>query len=144
MKKAKSSKPGTRTKSKSTKSGRPGKGAAKNFAEYLAGIPVSDRGNLNKMRAAIRAAVPRGATEIMSYGIPAFRNRVVLVWFAAFSDHYSLFPTAAVIEEFKTELKDYSTSKGTVHFPTGKPVPVVLVKKLVKARVAQAEKKKKR
>ncbi len=135
MKKAKSSKSGSRAKSK---------GAAKNFAEYLTGIPVAARGNLKKMRAAIRAAVPRGATEIMSYGIPAFRNRVVLVWFAAFSDHYSLFPTAAVIEEFKTELKDYSTSKGTVHFPTGKPVPVVLVKKLVKARVAQAEKKKKR
>ena len=96
------------------------------------------------MRAAIRTAVPREATEIISYGIPAFRNKVVLVWFAAFSDHYSLFPTAAVMEEFKTELKGFSTSKGTVHFPTGKPVPVVLVKKLVKARVAQAEKKKKR
>lgn len=132
MKKAKSSKSGSREK---------GKGAAKNFAEYLAGVPVPARGNLKKMRAAIRAAVPPGATEIISYGIPAFRNRVVLVWFAAFSDHYSLFPTAAVIEEFKTELKDYSTSKGTVHFPTGKPVPVVLVKKLVKARVAQAEKR---
>jgi uncharacterized protein YdhG (YjbR/CyaY superfamily) len=135
MKKAKSSKSGSRAKSK---------GAAKNFSEYLAGVPVPDRGNLKKMRAAIRAAVPRGATEIISYGIPAFRNRVVLVWFAAFSDHYSLFPTAAVIEAFKTELKGFSTSKGTVHFPTGKPVPVVLVKKLVKARVAQAEKKKKR
>src|SRR5450432_2289610 len=118
MKKVKSRKADGRAKSK---------GAAKNFAEYLAGVPV-----------------PEGATEIMSYGIPAFRNRVVLVWFAAFSDHYSLFPTAAVIEEFKTELKGFSTSKGTVHFPTGKPVPVVLVKKLVKARVAQAEKKKKR
>ena len=135
MKKAKSSKSGSRAKRK---------GAAKNFAEYLAGVPVPDRGNLNKIRAAIRAAVPRGATEIISYGIPAFRNRVVLVWFAAFSDHYSLFPTAAVIEEFKSELKGFSTSKGTVHFPTGKPVPEVLVKKLVKARVAQAEKKKKR
>lgn len=136
MKKAKSSKSGSRAKSEGAR--------AKNFAEYLAGVPVPDRGNLNKMRAAIRAAVPRGATEIISYGIPAFRNRVVLVWFAAFSDHYSLFPTAAVIDAFKTELKGFSTSKGTVHFPTGKPVPVVLVKKLVKARVAQAEKKKKR
>jgi uncharacterized protein YdhG (YjbR/CyaY superfamily) len=135
MKKAKSSKSGSRAKSK---------GAAKNFAQYLAGVPASDRSNLNKMRAAIRAAVPRGATEIISYGIPAFRNRVVLVWFAAFSDHYSLFPTAEVIDEFKTELKGYSTSKGTVHFPTGKPVPFVLVKKLVKARVEQVEQRKKR
>jgi len=135
MKKVKSNKADPRAKSK---------GTAKNFAEYLAGVPVPARGNLKKMRAAIRASVPREATEIISYGIPAFRNKVVLVWFAAFSDHYSLFPTAAIMEEFKTELKGYSTSKGTVHFPAGKPVPVVLVKKLVKARVAQAESKKKR
>jgi uncharacterized protein YdhG (YjbR/CyaY superfamily) len=144
MKKAKSRKPVHGAKGKSASKPAKSKGAAKNFAEYLAGVPAPDRGNLNKIRAAIRAAVPPGATEIISYGIPAFRNRVVLVWFAAFSDHYSMFPTAAVIEEFKTELKGFSTSKGTVHFPTGKPVPVVLVKKLVKARVAQAESKKKR
>ena len=144
MKTAKSSKPGHRPKTKSTAKGARSTGAAKNFAEYLTGVPVPARSNLNRMRAAIRASVPREATEIISYGIPAFRNKVVLVWFAAFSGHYSLFPTAAVIEAFKTELKGYSTSKGTVHFPTGKPVPVVLVKKLVKARVAQAEEKKKR
>jgi uncharacterized protein YdhG (YjbR/CyaY superfamily) len=144
MKQAKSSKPGQRPKSKSAAKGAKSTGAAKNFAEYLTGVPVPARSNLNKLRAAIRASVPREATEIISYGIPAFRNKVVLVWFAAFSDHYSLFPTAAVIEEFKTELKSFATSKGTVHFPTGKPVPVMLVKKLVKARVAQAEKKKKR
>jgi uncharacterized protein YdhG (YjbR/CyaY superfamily) len=144
MKKAKSSKPGHRPKNKSAAKDAKSPGAAKNFAEYLSGVPARDRGNLNKMRAAIRASVPHEATEIISYGIPAFRNKVVLVWFAAFSDHYSLFPTAAVIEEFKTELKGFSKSKGTVHFPTGKPVPVVLVKKLVKARVALAEKGKKR
>jgi uncharacterized protein YdhG (YjbR/CyaY superfamily) len=144
MKKAKSSQAVHRPKSKSAAKGSKSTGAAKNFAEYLTGVPVPARSNLNKMRAAIRASVPREATEIISYGIPAFRNKVVLVWFAAFSDHYSLFPTAAVIKEFETELKGYSTSKGTVHFPTGKPVPVVLVKKLVKARVAQAESKKKR
>jgi uncharacterized protein YdhG (YjbR/CyaY superfamily) len=145
MHKAESSKPGPRAKSKGVKvKGGKSRGAAENFDEYLAAVPAAARGNLKKMRAAIRTAVPREATEIISYGIPAFRNKVVLVWFAAFSDHYSLFPTAAVIEEFKTELKDYSTSKGTVHFPAGKPVPVVLVRKLVKARVARAESKKKR
>jgi uncharacterized protein YdhG (YjbR/CyaY superfamily) len=66
----------------------------------------------------------------------------VLVWFAAFSDHCSLFPTASVIEAFKKELKGFSTSKGTIRFPTDKPLPAVLVKKLVKARVAQNERKK--
>jgi uncharacterized protein YdhG (YjbR/CyaY superfamily) len=143
MKKAKSSKPGHRPKSKSVPQGAKSTGAAENFAEYLAGVPIPARGNLNKLRAAIRASVPREATEIISYGIPAFRDKVVLVWFAAFSDHYSLFPTAAIIDAFKKELKGFSTSKGTVHFPTGKPVPVVLVKKLVKARVARAKSKKK-
>lgn len=144
MNKAKRSRPGPGAKSKGAKrTAGKARAAAKNFDEYLAAIPASARGNLKKMRAAIRTAVPREATEIISYGIPAFRNKVVLVWFAAFSDHYSLFPTAAVMEEFKTELKGFSTSKGTVHFPAGKPVPVVLVKKMVKARVAQAESKKK-
>jgi uncharacterized protein YdhG (YjbR/CyaY superfamily) len=66
------------------------------------------------------------------------------VWFAAFSSHCSLFPTASVIEAFKDELKGFSTSKGTIHFPTGKPVPAALIKKLVKARVAQIESKKRR
>ena len=100
MKKAKSSKPGHRPKNKSAAKETKSPGAAKNFAEYLSGVPTRDRANLNKIRAAIRASVPREATEIISYGIPAFRNKVVLVWFAAFSDHYSLFPTAAIIHAF--------------------------------------------
>jgi uncharacterized protein YdhG (YjbR/CyaY superfamily) len=66
----------------------------------------------------------------------------VLVWFAAFSDHCSLFPTAAVIETFKNELKGFSISKGTIQFPTDKPLPAALVKKMVKARVAQIQSKK--
>jgi len=66
------------------------------------------------------------------------------VWFAAFSHHCSLFPTASVVEAFKNELKGFSTSKGTIHFPTDKPVPTALVKKLVKARVAQNASKKRR
>ena len=96
------------------------------------------------MRAAIRSAVPPEATETISYRIPAFKHKRVLVWFAAFSNHCSLFPTASVIDAFQEELKGFSTSKGTIHFPTDKPVPVALVKKLVKARVAQVESKKRR
>ena len=74
--------------------------------------------------------------------IPAIKYNGVLVWFAAFSNHCSLFPTAAVVEAFKDELKGFSTSKGTIHFPIDKPLPIALVKKLVKARVAQVESKK--
>ncbi len=118
--------------------------APKNVDEYLAGIPEPSRDTFNKMRAAIRSAVPPQAAEIISYRIPAFKDKGVLVWFAAFSNHCSLFPTAAVIEAFKDELKSFSTSKGTIHFPTEKPLPTALVKKLVKARVAQNESKKRR
>ena len=63
---------------------------------------------------------------------------------SGFSDHCSLFPTAAVVEEFKEELKSYSISKGTIQFPTDKPLPATLVKRLVKARVAQLQAKKRR
>lgn len=96
------------------------------------------------MRAAIRSAAPREATETISYRIPAFKYKGILVWFAAFSDHCSLFPTASVIAEFKDDLKSYSTSKGTIHFSLHKPLPVALIKKIVKARVAQIENKSRR
>ena len=116
--------------------------APKDVDEYLAGVPEPARSTLNKMRATIRSAVPAEAIEVISYRMPAFRNNGVLVWYAAFSDHCSLFPTAAVIEKFKTELERFSTSKGTIHFPANKSLPTALIKKLVKARVAQNESKK--
>jgi uncharacterized protein YdhG (YjbR/CyaY superfamily) len=119
--------------------------APKNVDQYLAGVPEPARSTLNKIRAAIRAAVPPGATETISYRIPAFKySKGMLVWFAAFSDHCSLFPTAAVVEALKNELTGFSTSKGTIHFPTDKPLPTALIKKLVKARVMQNESKKRR
>lgn len=133
MKKAKSGKRGSAAK---------GNGAPKNVEEYLTGVPGPARSTLNKLRAAIRSAVPPEATETISYRIPAFKYEGILLWFAAFSNHCSLFPTAAVVEAFKDELKGFSTSKGTIHFPTDKPLPIALVKKLVKARVAQVESKK--
>ena len=105
--------------------------------EYITRVPEPARNTLQQLRAAIGSAVPPEASETISYRIPAFRHDKVLVWYAAFSDHCSLFPTAAVIEEFKEELKGYSTSKGTVHFPLNKPLPTALIKKLVKARVAR-------
>jgi len=99
---------------------------------------------LKKIRAAIRSAAPPEATETISYGMPAFKYKGILVWFAAFSNHCSLFPTSSVIEAFKRELKGYSTTKGTIHFPTDQPLPAALVRKLVKTRVAQIESKKRR
>jgi uncharacterized protein YdhG (YjbR/CyaY superfamily) len=133
-----------KVKSGSRSSSTKGKGAPKNIDEYLTGVPEPVRGTLHKIRAAIRSAVPPEATETISYGIPAFKYKGVLVWFAAFSNHCSLFPTAAVVEAFKHQLKGFTTSKGTIQFPTNKPLPAALVKKLVKARVAQIESKKRR
>jgi len=127
------------------KSGSPGstKGriAAKTIDEYLDGVPEPARSTLNKIRAAIRSAAPPEATEAISYGMPVFKYKGSLIWFAAFANHCSLFPTAAVIDAFKNELKGFSTSKGTIHFTTDKPLPAALVKKLVKARVAQKKSK---
>jgi uncharacterized protein YdhG (YjbR/CyaY superfamily) len=113
--------------------------------EYLARVPQPGRSTLKKVRAAIRSALPREATEAISYQIPAFKYKGrPLVWFAAFSNHCSLFPTASVIAAFKDELKGFQVSKGTIQFPVDKPLPAVLLKKMVKARLAQNEKKKPR
>ena len=130
MKKSKS------TTRKPTKKSRP---APKTVDEYFSFVPQSARTKLKEMRAAIRSAVPKDSIEIISYGIPAFKQKRVLVWYAAFSNHCSLFPTAAIIEKFKNDLKPFSKSKVTIHFPTDRPLPTTLIKKLVKARVAQAE-----
>jgi uncharacterized protein YdhG (YjbR/CyaY superfamily) len=121
-----------------------GRGAVKSVDEYFADVPEPARSMLTEMRTVIRSEVPAEATEVISYGIPAFKHNGVVVWYAAFSDHCSLFPTAAVIEAFKKELKGFATSKGTIYFPTDKPLPTALLRKLVKARVAQTESKKRR
>jgi uncharacterized protein YdhG (YjbR/CyaY superfamily) len=123
--------------------------APKTVEEYLAGIPEPARSTLNKVRATIRSAVPAETTEVISYRIPAFRIETpgykgMLVWYAAFSDHCSLFPTASVINTFKKDLKDFHVSKGTIHFPVDKPLAAALLKRMVKARIAEVESKKRR
>jgi uncharacterized protein YdhG (YjbR/CyaY superfamily) len=119
-------------------------GTPKSVDEYLAGVPEPARSTVKKMRAAIRSALPSDVTETISYKIPAFKRKNILVWYAAFSDHCSLFPTPSIIAEFKDELKGFSTSKGTIHFPTDKPLPTALIEKIVKARVKQDQSKKRR
>jgi uncharacterized protein YdhG (YjbR/CyaY superfamily) len=111
--------------------------AAKTVDEYFDRLQEPALSALYKMRQAIQSSVPPESVEFISYGVPAFKLKRVLVWYAAFANHCSLFPTNAVIEGFKDELKDFSTSKGTIHFPLSKPMPVALIKKLMKTRVAQ-------
>jgi uncharacterized protein YdhG (YjbR/CyaY superfamily) len=133
-----------KVKSGSRNSVAKGAGAPKNVDEYLARVPEPARSTLNKVRAAIWSAVPREATETISYRIPAFKYKGVLVWYAAFRNHCSFFPTASVIDAFRKELKGFALSKGTIHFPTDKALPAALVKKMVKMRVAHNESKKRR
>ncbi len=113
-------------------------GPVKTVDDYLAALPTEARTTLEKIRKAIRAAAPK-ATEVISYQMPMFKHHGMLVGFAAFKDHCSLFPGAKPLMTFKDELKDYKTSKGTIRFPIGKPLPATLVKKLVRARVAENE-----
>jgi uncharacterized protein YdhG (YjbR/CyaY superfamily) len=113
--------------------------------EYLARIPEPARTTLEKVRTTIRSVVPKETTEVISYGIPAFHYKRGLIAYAAFSDHCSLFPLgSSAIEQFKDELKPFRVAKGTLHFPLEKPFPAPLLKKIVKARIAQNEAKKPR
>jgi uncharacterized protein YdhG (YjbR/CyaY superfamily) len=118
------------------------KDSTRTIDEYLASVPEPSRSTLAKVRATIRSVVPPEATEVISYGIPAFKYNGTLVWFAAFSKHCSLFPGGSLIHDFKEELRGFTTSKGTIRFTASKPLPVSLVKKLVKARIAQMREKK--
>jgi uncharacterized protein YdhG (YjbR/CyaY superfamily) len=126
-----------KTKSSTRRARAAKRGVPKTVDEYLARLPEPARSTLQKVRAAIRSAAPSEATETISYGIPALRYNGVLVWFAAFSKHCSLFPTASVIEKFKGELKGYTISKGTIQFPTDKPLPADLIRNMVQARIEQ-------
>ena len=110
---------------------------------YLAKVPEPARTTLQKVRATIRSVVPKEATEGLSYGMPAFRYKGALVAYAAFKDHCSFFPMqASLIDEMKEELAAYRTSKGTLQFSLDKPLPAALVRRMVKARVAENDRKK--
>ena len=93
---------------------------------------------MQKLRTTIRAAAPN-ATEAISYQIPAFKNEGrMLVWYAAFKDHISLYPASEGVKRALGEaLKPYFSGKGTIRFPLSKPIPNALVKRIVKARLAE-------
>jgi uncharacterized protein YdhG (YjbR/CyaY superfamily) len=116
---------------------------AKTVEEYLARVPEPARTTLSKIRAAIRASAGPEATEVISYGMPGFRYKGMLVWYAAFKEHCSFFPgNSSLIDEFGEDLAGYSTSKGTIRFPIDKPLPAALIRKIVRMRMAENDLKK--
>ncbi len=105
---------------------------AKTVEEYLAGTPEPARTTLKHIRAVIRSVVPKETTEVISYGMPMFQYNGMLVAYAAFKNHCSLFPTGSgVLDQFEKELAGYRTSKGTIQFPADRPLPDALVRKIV-------------
>jgi len=112
---------------------------ARDVDGYLAALPKEVRLTLEKLRKAIKAAAPM-AEEIISYGMPAFKYHGPLVFFAAFKNHCSFFGVSKLlIEKLSGELEPYDVSGTTIHFSPQNPLPAALVKKIVKARIAQNE-----
>jgi uncharacterized protein YdhG (YjbR/CyaY superfamily) len=126
---------------KKTRTGKTAK-VPKTVDEYLNRVPEPARGALKQIRALVQRIAPPEATEGISYGIPTFKYNGTLVSFAAFPNHCSLFPGAGPTVKFKDELKNFETSKGTIRFVSDKPLSTTLLRKLVKARVAENEHKK--
>jgi uncharacterized protein YdhG (YjbR/CyaY superfamily) len=112
---------------------------AETIDDYLATLSADKRAALQKLRKAIKLAAPR-AEECISYRMPAFRlDGKMLVWFGAASKHCAFYPGAFPIEAHKYDLRNYDVSKGTVRFPADHPLSATLVKKLVKARIAERQ-----
>jgi uncharacterized protein YdhG (YjbR/CyaY superfamily) len=109
---------------------------AENIDDYIAGFPKDIQNKLKDLRATIKKAAPK-AEEKISYAMPTFALHGNLVHFAAFKNHIGFYPAPRAIEEFKKELAGYEGSKGTVQFPLDKPLPLALIAKMVKYRVAQ-------
>jgi uncharacterized protein YdhG (YjbR/CyaY superfamily) len=111
---------------------------ARNIDEYLARLSADQRAALERLRKAIKATAP-GAEECISYQIPAFRlHGKLLVGFGAAARHCSFYPMSAeTVQAHKGELEGYDTSKGTIRFQADAPLPANLVRKLVKARIAE-------
>ena len=122
-----------------------GKAVPRTVEEYLGRVPEPQRSTLEKVRAVIHSVLPPEATEVISYRIPCVKYKGMLVGYAAFTDHCSLFGmSGTLLGPLKEELKNYPTSKGTIRFAIDKPLPATLIKKLVKSAIAEKEKRKKR
>ena len=111
--------------------------------KYIEGFPIEVQAQLVQLRQAIRLAAP-DADEVISYGMPAYRQKGILVYFAGYKSHIGFYPTASGIEDFKSELLKFKWSKGTIQFPVGQPLPIDLITRIVRFRVNVNEHKTKK
>ena len=112
------------------------KNAAKDVDAYLLQQPGPTRMMLEGLRQTIKEAAPE-ATEMISYMMPAFKFHGMLVYFAGYKNHIGFYPTSSAIKAFHKELSAYAGAKGTVRFPLDKPLPLKLIKKIVKFRAKE-------
>jgi uncharacterized protein YdhG (YjbR/CyaY superfamily) len=104
---------------------------SENIDEYIAGFPAGIRAILEQVRVTVKEAAP-DATEAISYGMPTFILNGNRVYFGAFKKHLGFFPTPAGVESFEKELSAYKTGRGSIQFPYAQPMPLALIKKIVK------------
>ena len=109
-----------------------------NVDAYINSFPKETQQLLETLRATIKKAAP-DAEEVISYSMPAYKQKGIVVYFAGRKNHIGLYPMASGIENFKEEITAYNTSRGTIQFPLDKPLPVRLITKIVKFRVAENE-----
>ena len=108
--------------------------------EYIGQFPLQTQTLLTELRNTIKQYAPE-AQEIISYNMPAYKYKGMLVYFAGYKNHIGLYPTASGVKVFEKELAKYKTSKGAIQFPLDKSLPLPLIKKIIKYRVKENEKK---
>lgn len=120
-----------------TSAAKPASGKFNTVEEYAASLPAASKKIFATFRKTIKQAAP-GAEELISYNIPALKLHGMLVYFAAWKEHVSMYPRTAGLEKaFKKEMVKYGVSKGTIKFPTGEPLPLEIIKKMVQFRVKE-------
>jgi uncharacterized protein YdhG (YjbR/CyaY superfamily) len=108
----------------------------KDVDDYISGFPKETQKLLKQVRAAIKEVAPK-AEEVISYSMPGYKLNGMLVWFAGHTNHIGFYPMGSGITNFKKELSVYKSAKGSVQFPLDEPLPIALIKKVVKFRLAE-------
>ena len=111
----------------------------KNIDEYIKFFPKTTALRLEAIRKIIKKSAPN-AKEVISYNMPAFKQNGILIYFAAHENHIGLYPFPSAIKAFEKESQKYKVGKGSIQFPFDKPLPLTLIKKIIKYRVKEKSK----